>query len=176
MRHKWLSNLCVRRRPGRRAQGILVAGRIAIPVALGRAGIRANKHEGDGATPRGRFRLMRLWWRADRAPRPATYLPVRRIRTEDGWCEEPASRRYNRPIRLDRGASGDRLWRHDNLYDFVIEIDHNTRPRVAGRGSAVFVHVARPGLGPTAGCVALPAARLRRLLGRLSQHTRITIE
>ena len=105
-----------------------------------------------------RFRLRRLWWRADRAPRPRTLLPVRRIRADDGWCEDPRDRHYNRPIRLEPDHPGDRLWRADRLYDLIVELDHNTRPRIAGRGSAVFMHVARPGFAPTAGCVALDSA------------------
>ncbi len=175
MPHKSFGTLHVHTRPGNRSRGLLLAGGLAIPVALGRTGIRANKREGDGATPRGHFRLTRLWWRADRRPRPPTRLPARRIGADDAWCEDPASRHYNRPIRLAPGTPGDRLRRSDGLYDFVIEIDHNTRPRVAGRGSAVFVHVARVGLRPTAGCVALPAERLRLLLARLSRRTRIVI-
>jgi L,D-peptidoglycan transpeptidase YkuD (ErfK/YbiS/YcfS/YnhG family) len=144
-------------------------------VALGRTGIRANKREGDGATPRGLFRPVRVWWRADRGPRPRTALPVRRIRPEDAWCEDPADGRYNRPIRLQKTTSGDRLRREDRLYDVIVELDHNARPRVAYRGSAVFVHVARPDFGPTAGCVALRAADLRRLIGRATTRTRILI-
>ncbi len=161
--------------PGKRARGILRAGNRIVPVALGRAGIKADKREGDGATPRGRFRLLRLWWRADRAPRPATLLPTRRIRTDDGWCENPSDQRYNRPIRLPPKSPGDRLWREDGLYDLVIEIDHNTRPRIAGRGSAVFIHVARKGFLPTAGCVALSVSDLRKLIGRLDRGTMIEI-
>jgi L,D-peptidoglycan transpeptidase YkuD (ErfK/YbiS/YcfS/YnhG family) len=145
-------------------------------VALGRSGIRANKREGDGGTPRGKFRLMRLWWRPDRAPRPRTLLPVRQIGKHDGWCENPTDRRYNRPITVPEGKAGDRLWRTDGLYDFIIELDHNTRPRVAGRGSAVFIHVARAGFQPTAGCVALNRGPLRRLLERVGPKTRIVIE
>jgi L,D-peptidoglycan transpeptidase YkuD (ErfK/YbiS/YcfS/YnhG family) len=102
-------------------------------------------------------------------------LPVRRISPETAWSEDPRDRGYNRPFRRAASAAGDRLWRDDLLYDFIIEIDHNTRPRVAGRGSAVFIHVARPGLRPTAGCVALPLPRLRGLLARLGSHTRIAI-
>ncbi|MEA2950611.1 MAG: hypothetical protein QOD40_480 [Alphaproteobacteria bacterium] len=173
MRTTSLPILYVRAAAGFRARGWLVAGPLGIPVALGRAGIRANKREGDGGTPRGRFKLVRLLWRADRTPRPRTLLPVRRIGRNDGWCENPADRLYNRPTVIK--GSGDRLWRDDRLYDFIIELDHNTRPRVAGRGSAVFIHVARPGFGPTAGCVALEAGRLRRLLERLGPNTRIQI-
>jgi L,D-peptidoglycan transpeptidase YkuD (ErfK/YbiS/YcfS/YnhG family) len=118
---------------------------------------------------------VRLWWRADRGPRPATGLQSRRIGARDAWCEDPTDQRYNRHIVIPAGGSGDRLRRDDHLYDFIIEIDHNTRPRVAGRGSAVFIHVARPGLGPTAGCVAMPKPRLHRLLGRLGPRTSIDI-
>lgn len=176
MRPRSLSLIRVRARPAQPTRGVLLAGPLAIPVVLGRAGIRANKYEGDGATPRGRFRLIRLWWRADRHPRPRTLLPVQRITPDLAWCEDTSDRRYNRPFRRAAAEPGDRLWRADRLYDFVIEIDHNARPRVAGRGSAVFVHVARPNRSPTAGCVALATGDLKRLLARLGPGTRIAIQ
>jgi len=175
MHRTTLLALRVRPRAGSRTEGWLTVGSLTIPVALGRGGIRANKREGDGGTPRGKFRLARLWWRADRHPHPRTLLPARRISGDIAWCEDPGDRRYNQPFRRAPGAAGDRLWREDRLYDFIVEIDHNTRPRVAGRGSAVFIHVARPGLRPTAGCVAMALARLRWLLGRVGPRTRITI-
>ena len=170
-----LDTILVRAKPGQPTRGWLMAGPLALPVALGRGGIRANKREGDGGTPRGTFRLRRLWWRADRMTRPMTHLPVRRIRSDDGWCEDPRDRHYNQPIRLKPDHSGDRLKRADHLYDLIIEIDHNTRPRIAGRGSAVFVHLARPGFAPTAGCVALKADALRRLTARIGRRTRIVV-
>jgi L,D-peptidoglycan transpeptidase YkuD (ErfK/YbiS/YcfS/YnhG family) len=161
--------------PGNRTRGVLRFRNAVAKVALGRGGIKANKREGDGATPRGRFRLLRLWWRADRMPRPEALLPARPIRDDDGWCEDPEDRRYNHAIKLSPSASGDRLIRDDRLYDLVIELDHNTRPRIKNRGSAVFIHVARPGLAPTAGCVALPLKVLKRLIARLPSRTRIEI-
>jgi len=175
MNNSSLRTLRVRAKPGNRSRGWLLAGPLALPVALGRGGIRANKREGDGGTPRGTFRLKRLWWRGDRMPRPRTQLPVRPIRGDDGWCEDPSDRRYNRPVRLAPEATGDRLKRTDHLYDLIIEIDHNTRPRVAGGGSAVFIHLARPGFAPTAGCVALSGPALRRLIMRLGPASRIAI-
>jgi L,D-peptidoglycan transpeptidase YkuD (ErfK/YbiS/YcfS/YnhG family) len=176
MRKSLLSRITVRRRPGDSRRGLLTAGALAIPVALGRGGIKANKREGDGGTPRGSFRLRRLWWRADKRSRPPTSLPVQRIRAEDGWCENPADRHYNQPIKVPARTDADRLKRKDDLYDFIIEIDHNTRPRVAGRGSAVFIHAARQGFAPTAGCVALELNTLRRLLSRLGPRTRLVVE
>jgi L,D-peptidoglycan transpeptidase YkuD (ErfK/YbiS/YcfS/YnhG family) len=175
MRRRTLSRLIVRRRAGNARQGWLGAGALALPVALGRGGIKANKREGDGGTPRGTFRLKRLWWRAERHRRPPTLLPARRIKQDDAWCEDPADRRYNRLVKLAPESNTDRLARADHLYDFIIEIDHNTRPRIKGRGSAVFVHAAREGFAPTAGCVALNLAALRRLLARLGPRTKIVI-
>jgi len=170
-----LANMHVRARPTNRRQGWLAAGRWRVKVALGRSGIKADKREGDGATPAGRYRLIRLWWRPDRFRRPRTLLPVRSIGALDGWCEDPSDRRYNRAIRILPGQPGDRLQRSDALYDLVIEIDHNTRPRIAGRGSAVFIHVARAALAPTAGCIAMPIATLRQFLAHLGPKTKITI-
>ena len=175
MRKASIATLRVRAKAGDRTRGWLVAGSLALPVALGRGGIKANKREGDGGTPRGTFLLRRLWWRADRVPRPRTRLRVRRIRPNDGWCEDSKDRRYNRPVDVPKNSSADRLWRTDALYDLIIEISHNTRPRVAGRGSAVFVHIARQKFAPTAGCIALQAVTLRRLIERLGPHTRIEI-
>jgi L,D-peptidoglycan transpeptidase YkuD (ErfK/YbiS/YcfS/YnhG family) len=156
-------------------RGWLVAGNHVVPVALGRGGIRANKREGDGGTPRGVFRPRLLWWRADRHPRPRTFLPVRAIGGDDAWCEDPADRHYNQPIRLGVKHHGDRLKRDDHLYDFIVEIDHNTRPRIAGRGSAVFLHLARANFAPTAGCVSMTRAAMVRLLRRLGPRTRILV-
>ena len=175
MGHTGLTAIHVRTAPGTRTRGWLIAGPQAFPVALGRGGILANKREGDGGTPRGVFPPLRLWWRADRGPRPRTRLTVRRIGADDAWCENPADRCYNRPFKMAAGQPGDRLRRDDHLYDLIIEIDHNARPRVAGRGSAVFIHLARPGLGPTAGCVAMPKERLRHLLEKIGPATRIII-
>jgi L,D-peptidoglycan transpeptidase YkuD (ErfK/YbiS/YcfS/YnhG family) len=164
----------IRTAAGDPRRGWLTAGGQTIPVALGRGGIRANKREGDGGTPKGTFRPRRLWWRADRHPRPRTYLTVRAIGPEDAWCEDPTSRHYNRPIRRDRGG-GDRLRRDDHLYDFIVEIDHNNLPRTTGRGSAVFLHLARANFGPTAGCVSMTKSAMLRLLARLGPQTRIVI-
>jgi L,D-peptidoglycan transpeptidase YkuD (ErfK/YbiS/YcfS/YnhG family) len=165
----------VRAAAGNPRRGWLTTSGLTVPVALGRGGIKADKREGDGGTPRGTFQPRQLWWRADRHPRPKTHLPVRAIRPEDVWCEDPSSRHYNQPLRLERDSGGDRLTRDDHLYDFIIEIDHNTSPRIAGRGSAVFLHLARPDFSPTAGCVSMTRSAMLRLLERLGPQTRIMI-
>ncbi|WP_412759734.1 L,D-transpeptidase family protein [Methylorubrum subtropicum] len=162
--------------PGAPTLGRLVAGTAVIPCALGRSGIRAVKREGDGASPRGVFRLRGGFYRPDRfSVRPATPLPLRAIRPDDGWCDAKADRRYNRPIRLPSPTSAEAMWRDDGLYDLVLDLDHNRGPIRPGAGSAIFMHIAREGFRPTEGCVALRPADLRRLLRRLGPNTRIVI-
>jgi L,D-peptidoglycan transpeptidase YkuD (ErfK/YbiS/YcfS/YnhG family) len=175
LRDRPVPMIAVRAAAGNPRRGWLSIDGSVLPVALGRGGIKANKREGDGATPRGTFHPVRLWWRADRHPRPRTFLPVRTITAADGWCEDPADPRYNRPVRLTAADGADRLRRDDHLYDFIIEIDHNARPRTAGRGSAVFLHLARDGYGPTAGCVSMTRPAMLRLLARIGPRTRIVI-
>ena len=170
-----LRTIFIRRAAGDPRRGWLIFESHIISVALGRGGIKANKREGDGGTPRGVFHPLRLWWRADRYPAPQTLLPRRAIRPDDAWCEDPTSRHYNQPLRLQGDQLGDRLRRQDRLYDFIVEIDHNTRPRIAGRGSAVFLHLARDHFAPTAGCIAMTRSAMLQLLRRLGRETQIVI-
>jgi L,D-peptidoglycan transpeptidase YkuD (ErfK/YbiS/YcfS/YnhG family) len=144
-------------------------------AALGRSGIKASKREGDDATPLGRFPVRQVLYRADRVTRPRTVFPLRALRADDGWCEDPADRSYNRLVKLSPRSGADRLTRDDNLYDLILILGHNDRPRVKGRGSAIFVHLARPGYAPTAGCIALSRHDLLMLLAELSRGSAIVV-
>ena len=144
--------------------------------AIGPAGITADKREGDGATPSGCFALRRVLYRPDRLARPETLLPAAALAPEDGWCDDPADAAYNRPVRLPYGASHERLWRDDGIYDIVVILGHNDDPPVPGAGSAIFLHVARPDYGPTQGCVALALPDLLAVLREAGPETRICIE
>lgn len=152
-------------------RGVLVAAGMRAECALGRSGITRDKHEGDGATPIGAHRLVGVLYRPDRIPRPVTGLPAAPIRQDDGWCDDPESRRYNRPVRLPYAASHEQLWRDDHLYDIVVVLDYNLAYPIQRRGSAIFLHLATPGLFPTAGCVAVNLETMRRLLAFADQTT-----
>ncbi len=145
-------------------RGAFFMGR-RMPCEIGRAGISANKREGDGVTPAGRWRLVGLWWRADRLPRPKAALPLRPIGPRDGWSDDPACPRYNRPVTLPSRFGAERLRRADPLYDLVAVTDHNIAG-VPGAGSAVFLHVRRGPGKPTAGCVAFRRADLLWIVAR----------
>ena len=133
-----------------------LAGR-RVRCALGRAGVRpaALKREGDGASPAGVWPIRKVLYRPDKGP-PATALPAEPIARDEIWCDDPTDpARYNRPAKLPYRGSFEKLWRDDDLYDVVVVLGHNDDPPVAGMGSCIFLHRARPGYEPTLGCVAL---------------------
>ena len=157
------------------SRGILKLGALSFPCALGRSGCRTLKREGDGATPIGTWRVRAVRFRADQVRPPTTQLPATPIHERDGWCDAAADRNYNRPVRLPYAASTERMWRPDRLYDVVAVLGYNDRPRSRGRGSAIFMHVARPNLEPTEGCVALRLPHLLRVLARLGPRSAIAV-
>ena len=146
------------------ACGLLVVGGRAVRCALGHGGVRSNKREGDGGTPTGRFALREVLYRADRVPRPQTDLPVSTIGPTDGWCDDPSDPAYNRRVVLPFDAGHETLYRADSLYDIVVPLGYNDHPPVAGRGSAIFMHIARDDFHPTEGCVAVARSDLLTIL------------
>ena len=175
MRVKRSRPIVVRRAPGRPCQARVQFAHGVRQAAIGRGSVRAVKREGDGATPVGRFPVRLVMYRADRTFRPCTSLPVRAIRKTDGWCEDSSDRNYNRRITLSGDDNQDRLTRDDHLYDLVLVLGYNDRPRVKGKGSAIFVHLARAGYAPTAGCIALSRRDLLALLAGLRSNTTILV-
>lgn len=161
----------IRARPGNPRQGLLSIGGRVHPCALGRGGIAAFKREGDGATPLASMRVLVGFWRADRHRRPRSSLAFRPIRIDDGWCDAPDDANYNRPVRIPYPASHEFMLRNDRLYDHVIVLDWNIGHRKRGAGSAIFLHVAKPGLKPTEGCVAVAPEVMRQILPLLSERT-----
>lgn len=156
-------------------RGVLAVGPLRVACALGRGGILARKREGDGGSPRGTWRVRGGFYRADRIQRPGTAVPLKPLRPLDGWCDAPEDGNYNRRVRHPYRASAERLWRSDGLYDLVLVLGYNDTPRVKGRGSAIFMHVARPGLAPTEGCIALCLRDLVRVVRLMGRDARVRI-
>lgn len=142
--------------------------------AIGRGGIGAKGGEGDGITPIGTFPIRRVLYRSDRLS-PQTKLAASPIAQDDGWCDAPDDPNYNRPVKLPYDASHERMWREDRLYDVVVVLGYNDDPVIAGKGSAIFLHVAQPDYGPTEGCVALALPELLAVLEKLSPGDSIRI-
>ena len=119
--------------------------------SLGKGGITENKVEGDLCTPAGKLPLRRVFYREDRLQRPDTSL-----KTPYPYSHET-------------------LWRSDSIYDIIIELGYNDNPPTLGKGSAIFVHLARPNFDPTAGCIALKKSDLLSLLSLVSHEDLLNI-
>ena len=157
--------------------GTLTVADRSFVCALGKGGVVPGnaKREGDGATPAGVWKLRAGFWRADRLEMPAGPLAFSPIAPDMVWDDDPASPTYNTLQRRLATGHPERLMREDHVYDIVVPLGFNDGPIVPGRGSAIFLHVAREGYTPTAGCVALAREDLLALLGRLGPSPEIEI-
>jgi L,D-peptidoglycan transpeptidase YkuD (ErfK/YbiS/YcfS/YnhG family) len=150
-------------------------GPVWLTCRIGRTGVKVQKRESDGASPRAVLRAVRGFWRRDRRLPPRTLLPMRAIRPGDGWCEVPGDRNYNRLVKKPYAASHEDMMRQDSLYDVVLDLDWNRRPRKHGAGSAIFLHFARDEGGPTAGCIGIFRKHIDFVVGKIGPRTRIAI-
>jgi L,D-peptidoglycan transpeptidase YkuD (ErfK/YbiS/YcfS/YnhG family) len=110
--------------------------------------------------------LRRVLYRADRLAAPRAALPVAPIAPDDGWCDDPTHADYNTQIRRPHPARHEELWRADAIYDVIGVLGWNDAPVARGRGSAIFLHLARPDFSPTEGCIALEQRALLEVLAQ----------
>lgn len=155
--------------------GVLTVGGHAFPCVIGKEGMTDAKQEGDHKTPRGIYPLRQLLYRADRVKKPVTLLPVQPIKREDGWCDDPAHPAYNTSVVRPFHAGHEAMWREDHAYDYVIVIGYNDAPVIAGKGSAIFMHLMQPDGRGTEGCVAVSRSDMQAILALLSPRSRIEI-
>ena len=149
--------------------------------AVGQNGLKQDKVEGDNATPIGKFPLREIFFREDRIERHLlkTSLPIRSLTPYDGWCDDPNNPNYNRLVDLrnfDLAISHEKLYRDDHLYDIIVEVGYNDEPPVPGKGSAIFIHVARENYRGTAGCVAFAKPDLLEIIGGLDKDSFIVVK
>ena len=145
-------------------------------ASCGKTGVRADKREGDHASPAGTFPLLSVFYRPDRLAPPRTALAIAALSPRDGWCDAPADPHYNQHVTLPYPASHEELWRADGLYDLIVVIGYNTDPVVPGKGSAIFLHCAHPDFSGTEGCIAIARDTLISLLSLLGPGSTITIK
>jgi L,D-peptidoglycan transpeptidase YkuD (ErfK/YbiS/YcfS/YnhG family) len=157
------------------SHGVLKIGSTSFPCLLGKSGKSFAKREGDGASPRGIWKLEQLYYRPDKMGSPKTALSCKPMQPIDGWCDAKFNGAYNRHVALPFKASHENLWRKDGAYDLIVTTNHNKRPRIQNHGSAIFLHVMNPGATYTEGCIALSEKHLRYILRHCSKRTYLVI-
>ena len=142
--------------------------------STGKNGIKKKKIEGDKATPRGKFSLGRLYYRADRVQKPLTKIPIRVITKNMGWCDDPKSKYYNEEIKISKKLKHEKLFRKDHLYNYLIVINYNTKKTISNKGSAIFIHLTKK-YKKTAGCIGVKRKDFLILLKLINRKTKIKI-
>lgn len=142
--------------------------------ALGKAGIRSKIKEGDNITPKGTYKLIKLFYRGDKTYQIKTILNKTKIKKNTGWCNDPNSKFYNKQIKLPSIFSHEKLYRKNDVYDLVVVLNYNFSPIIKNKGSAIFIHVTNK-YKPTQGCIALAKEDLLKILSLIKKNTKIKI-
>jgi L,D-peptidoglycan transpeptidase YkuD (ErfK/YbiS/YcfS/YnhG family) len=143
--------------------------------ALGKAGIKKKKKEGDNITPQGTFKIIRVYYKRDKIKNIKTSIKKKEIKKNIGWCDDPLSNSYNKEIKLPSKFTHEKLYRKDNLYDLILVLNYNINPIIKNKGSAIFIHIAKKKYEPTSGCIALKKEDLVELLKNIKKNTKIKI-
>ena len=155
--------------------GYLEYKNLKFRCALGKAGIKKKKKEGDNITPEGTFKIIRVYYRRDKIKNISTLIKKKEIKKKIGWCDDPVSSFYNKEIKLPSKFSHEKLYRKDNLYNLILVLNYNINPIIKNKGSAIFIHIAKKNYEPTAGCIALKKRDLVELLENIKKNTKIKI-
>jgi L,D-peptidoglycan transpeptidase YkuD (ErfK/YbiS/YcfS/YnhG family) len=155
--------------------GYLEYKNLKFRCALGKAGIKKKKKEGDNITPEGTFKIIKVYYRPDKIKNFVTSIKKKKIKKNIGWCDDPVSNSYNKEIKLPSRFGHEKLYRKDNLYDLILVLNYNTNPIIKNKGSAIFIHIAKKNYEPTAGCVALKKKDLVELLKKIKKKIKIKI-
>ena len=143
--------------------------------ALGKNGIRQKEREGDFVTPKGKYKLIKIYYRADRIKKIRSPLKKIKIKKNMGWCDDVNSKYYNKQIKINKKISHEKLYRKDKVYDIVVVLNYNINPIIKGKGSAIFLHVAKKNYKKTQGCIALKKSELLNLVSKIKKNTQIKI-
>ena len=143
--------------------------------ALGKGGIKQKEREGDFITPKGKFKLIKIYYRSDRIKKINSTLKKIKIKKNMGWCDDVSSNYYNKQIKINKKISHEKLHRKDNVYDIIVVLNYNLNPIIKGKGSAIFLHVAKKNYNKTQGCIALKKNELLSLISKIKKNTQIKI-
>jgi L,D-peptidoglycan transpeptidase YkuD (ErfK/YbiS/YcfS/YnhG family) len=155
--------------------GYLKYKKLKFRCALGKAGIKKKIMEGDNITPKGIFKIIKIYYRLDKIKEIKTLIKKIKIKKNMGWCDDPKSRSYNQQIKLPTKYSHEKLYRNDNLYDLIAVLNYNIDPIIKNKGSAIFLHIAKNSYQETKGCIALKKKHLIEIISKIKKNTKIKI-
>ena len=155
--------------------GYLKYNNLKFRCALGKAGVQGTKREGDNVTPKGTFKIVKIYYRSDRIKKISSKFRPIKITKSMGWCDDPNSKNYNQLIKLPTKYGHEKLHKKNNVYDLIVVLNYNMNPIIKNKGSAIFIHVAKKKYKKTAGCIALKKIHLLNLIKKIEKNTKVII-
>ena len=147
-----------------------------VKCAVGKRGIGAKKREGDLITPKGKYKILKIFYRADRVTNLRSKISQIKIKKNMGWCDDIKSRKYNREICFPSKYSAEKLHIKKKNYDILINIKYNYSPTLKGKGSAIFLHLTNQKYKPTKGCIAIQKKDILKIIPLITRKTKILIK
>ena len=155
--------------------GYLKYKNLKFRCALGNGGVKKKIIEGDNITPKGIFKIIKIYYRPDKIKKIKTLIKKIKIKKNMGWCDDPNSDFYNKQIKLPTKLSHEKFYRKDNLYDLIAVLNYNTNPIIKNKGSAIFIHIGKDLYKKTNGCIALKKEHLIKIISKIKKNTKIKI-
>jgi L,D-peptidoglycan transpeptidase YkuD (ErfK/YbiS/YcfS/YnhG family) len=155
--------------------GYLKYKNLKFRCALGKGGVKKKIIEGDNITPKGIFKIIKIYYRPDKIRKIKTLIKKIKIKKNMGWCDDPNSDFYNKQIKLPTKLTHEKLYRNDNLYDLIAVLNYNTNPIIKNKGSAIFMHIGKDSYKKTKGCIALKREHLIMIISKIKKNTKIKI-
>jgi L,D-peptidoglycan transpeptidase YkuD (ErfK/YbiS/YcfS/YnhG family) len=143
--------------------------------SFGKAGIGKKEKEGDKITPKGTYKIVKIYYRNDRVKKIFSDFKLFKIKKNMGWCDDPKSKKYNRLVKLPSKYGYEELHRKDNIYDLVLVLNYNMKPIIKNKGSAIFIHIANKNYKKTAGCIGLNKSHLINIIKKIKKNTKVII-
>ena len=155
--------------------GYLKYKNLKFRCSLGKAGIGKKEREGDKITPRGTYKIIKIYYRNDRVKKILSKFKLFKIKKNMGWCDDPKSKKYNQLVKVPNKYGYEKLNRKDNIYDLVLVLNYNMKPIIKNKGSAIFIHIANKNYKKTAGCIGLKKSHLINVIKKIKKNTKVII-
>jgi L,D-peptidoglycan transpeptidase YkuD (ErfK/YbiS/YcfS/YnhG family) len=143
--------------------------------SLGKGGIGKKEKEGDKITPKGTYKIVKIYYRNDRVKKIFSDFKLFKIKKNMGWCDDPKSKKYNQLVKIPNKYGYEELNRKDNIYDLVLVLNYNMKPIIKNKGSAIFIHIANKNYKKTAGCIGLKKSHLINIIKKIKKNTKVII-
>ena len=155
--------------------GYLKYKNLKFRCSWGKAGIGKKESEGDKNTPRGTYKIVKIYYRNDRVKKILSNFKLFKIKKNMGWCDDPKSKKYNQLVKIPNKYGYEELNRKDNIYDLVLVLNYNIKPIIKNKGSAIFIHIANKNYKKTAGCIGLKKSHLINIIKKIKKNTKVII-